>query len=166
MNARKRFAGICLIATLALSASPRSVARAQTPVQGVELSAYAGAIAGTVLDGGERAVPAARLSLRDVTSGRILMTTRGNQQGDFSFAGIPADSYLVEFVDEEGNVRGVSQTFVVRPRETVSTIVRVGARRAWYNGFFQNAALAAVSSAAGLGITAAGNGSQPASGRF
>jgi hypothetical protein len=166
MNAGKRFGGICLAVTLAVSASPRSVARAQTPVQGIELSAHAASIAGTVLDGDEHAITAARLRLRDVTTGRIVMTAQAGQNGEFRFGGIPRGSYLIELVDEGGSVRGVSQTFVVDAGETLSTVVRLGVRRAWYSGFLKNAAVAAVASAAGLGVTAVGGGSQPASGRF
>jgi hypothetical protein len=166
MDAGKRFGGICLAAALALTASPAIVARAQTPVQGVELSARAASIVGTVLDSNERAVPAAQVRLRDVTSGRLVMTTRGDQNGVFRFGGIPRGSYVIEFVDDEGKVRGVSQTLVVAPGETLSTVVRLGAHRTWYSGFFKNAAVAAVSSAAVLGVTAVGTGSQPASSRF
>jgi hypothetical protein len=79
---------------------------------------------------------------------------------------VPAGSYFVELVDENGVVLGIGQTFRMAPAEAVSTFIRLGARAPWYSGFFSNAALAAVSSAAGLGVTAVGNGFQPASGRF
>ena len=165
MTARERFAGIGALAFV-LMTSPPNALRAQTPVQGVELSVRAGTVVGTVVDSDDNPVPAARLRLRDLSSGRILTTTRGNQIGEFRFSGVPASSYLVEFVDVEATVRGVSHTFVVRPAETLSTIVRLSGRRAWYTGFFKNAAMGVVSSAAGLGVTSVGTGLQPASGRF
>jgi carboxypeptidase family protein len=166
MNARRRVAGICLLVTLGVSASPQQALNAQTPVVGVELSARAATILGSVVDGNDTPIAAARLRLRDLTTGRILATTRGEQTGEFRFNGVPAGSYIVEFVDENGNVRGVSQTLVVASAETRTTIVRLSGRRPWYAGFFNNAAMAVVSSAAGLGVTAVGNGLQPASGRF
>lgn len=166
MNAGRRLAGICLLTTLAVSATAQNALLAQTPVVGIELSSRAATVLGTVVDGDDKPVPAARLRLRDLTSGRLLMTTRGDQVGEFRFGGVPAGSYLVEFVDPDGNVRGVSQTFVLAPAETRATIVRLAGRKAWYAGFFNNAAMAVVSSAASLGVTAVGSGVQPASGRF
>jgi hypothetical protein len=139
---------------------------AQTPVQGVELTSRAATIVGNVVDGDDKAIASARLRLRNVGNGRIVASAEGDQNGQFRFAGVANGSYLVEFLDERGNVRGVSQTFTVSPGETFSTVVRLTAHRPWYSGFFSNAAIAAVSSAAALGVTAVGNGGQPASGRF
>jgi hypothetical protein len=166
MNPAKRVGAICLVATLSLTANGQTALRAQTPVQGVELSARAAIITGTVLDLDDQAMPGAHLRLRNVTSGRIVATTRGNEDGEFRFDGVMPGKYLVEIVDENGNIRGVSQTFTLKAGETVSAVVRGGGRRSWYTGFFSNAAVAAVSSAAALGITAVSNGTQPASGRF
>ena len=56
--------------------------------------------------------------------------------------------------------------FTIGPTETVATFIRLGARRRWYGGFFTNAAAAAIAAAATLGVTALGNGGQPASARF
>lgn len=164
MKAEHRLVLVCLSAALALTAA--AGIRAQTPVRGVELTSRAATVAGTVVNGDDKPVPAARVRLRDASSGRIVMTTQADQHGGFRLAGVPHGSYLVEVVDDAGNVRGVSQTFRVGPAETFSTIVRLTERRPWYSGFFSNAAVAAVSSAAGIGVTAVGNGTQPASGRF
>jgi hypothetical protein len=140
-------------------------AHAQTAPR-VTLTAHAGSVFGTVRDGADRVVAAARLRLRDLTAGRILMTTRGDQEGHFRFSGVPTGSFLVEAVDESGNLLGVGPTFEIVPGQTVATAIRLSARPPWYSGFFTNAAMAAVSSAAGLGVTAVGNGFQPASSRF
>jgi hypothetical protein len=164
MNTLNRFALICLLG--ALASSPARAVRAQTPVRGVELTSRAAIIVGSVVDGNDKPVPAARLRLRDATSGRIAMPAISDQNGQFRFGGVPRGSYLIECVDSGDDVRGLSQTFSVAPAETLSTIVRLTARRPWYSGFFSNSAVAAVSSAAALGVTAVGNGRQPASGRF
>lgn len=164
MNARNRLALVCVLG--ALTSSPAWTVRAQTPVRGIELTSRAGIVVGSVVDGNDRPVPGTPLRIRDVSNGRIAMTAAGDQLGQFRFGGVPSGSYLIEVVDSGGDVRGLSQTFSVAPAETVSTVVRLGARRPWYTGFFSNAALAAVSSAAALGVTAVGNGTQPASGRF
>lgn len=157
---------VCLTVMAVAGAFPGHRALAQTPASRAMLTAHAGTIAGTARDAVDKPVAAARLRLRDLTAGRILMTTRADQEGQFRFTGVPAGSYFVELVDEGGNVLAVGHTFAMAPAETVTTLIRLGGRAAWYRGFFSNAALAAISSAAGLGVTAVGNGFQPASGRF
>ena len=162
---RTPLVGICLAVAIVVGTPPADGPYAQTTSRAT-LTAHAGAIVGTATDGAERPVPGARLRLRDVSTGRILMTTRADEDGRFRFQGVPAGSYFVELVDENGAVLALGRTFAMTPAETVVTTVRLGARAPWYTGFFSNAATAAVSSAAGLGLTAVGTGRQPASGRF
>ena len=168
MKARNLFGVVCLTAVAMVGGIPGGSARlhAQTPRPHATLTAHAGTVAGIARDGADKAIPAARLRLRDLNSGRILMTTRSDQEGRFQFTGVPAGTYLVELVDENGIVVAVGHTFTMPPGETIATFIRLGARAPWYRGFFSNAAVAAVSSAAGLGLTAVGTGVQPASGRF
>lgn len=156
---------ICLAAAIVVGTAPGADSHAQTSSRAT-LTAHAGSIVGTATDGSERPIPAARLRLRDVAAGRILMTTRADEDGRFRFQGIPSGSYFVELVDENGGVLAISRTFAMTPAETIVATVRLGARPPWYTGFFSNAATAVVSSAAGLGVTAVGTGMQPASSRF
>ncbi|HZB26022.1 MAG TPA: carboxypeptidase-like regulatory domain-containing protein [Vicinamibacterales bacterium] len=166
MKARIVAVGVCLLA-LSAAAGPSSAAwQRQAPAPRATLTAHAGVIVGVVRDGTERPVAAARLRLRDLTSGRILMTGRSDHEGGFRFTGVPSGSYVVELVDENGTVRALSGTCSMSSGQAASTFIRLGAQPPWYSGFFTNAAMAAVSSAAGLGVTAVGNGFQPASGRF
>jgi hypothetical protein len=111
-------------------------------------------------------IPNALLRLRNVATGRIEMTTRADSDGRFTFGNIEGGNYVIELVDETGAVRAVGQMFSIAPGETVATFIRLGAQLPWFSGFFSNAAAAAVSSAAGLGLTAVGTGPQPASARF
>ena len=164
MKSRILRLGVCLLAVSAGWTLPSALA--QTPVPRATLTAHAGAIVGVVRDGIEHPVAAARLRLRDLASGRILMTTRSDQEGGFRFVGVPAGPYVVELVDESGTVRALSGTCTVSAGGAISTFIRLGVQPPWYSGFFTNAAMAAVSSAAGLGVTAVGSGFQPASGRF
>lgn len=166
MKARTLFGVVCLSVLAAAGIPTGGRVQAQTPVSRATLTAHAGTISGIVRDGNDRPVPGARLRLRDVIVGRILMTTRADENGLFRFTGVPAGSYLVELVDEGGIVRAVGHTFRMRSGGTIATFIRSGAQARWYSGFFANAAMTAVSSAAGLGVTAVGNGFQPASGRF
>jgi hypothetical protein len=106
-----------------------------------------------------------RLRLRDATTGQIVRVTQGDDRGRFTFLKVPSGSYLVELVDRSGTVLALGQMFTLGPLETVATFLRLGASVPWYAGFFSNAAAAALASAAALGLTAVGNGGQPASGR-
>src|SRR5687767_153684 len=107
MKAQNLFAAICLAAFVGLSGH----AQAQAPSSRATLTARAGAVAGTVRDGHDRPVAGGRLRLRDVASGRIVMTTRADQEGNFRFTGVPSGGYLVELVNEDGAVLAVGQTF-------------------------------------------------------
>jgi hypothetical protein len=133
---------------------PRGAARAD-----------AGTVIGTVWNRNDTPVATPRLRLRDATTGRIVQTTQGDPLGRFTFLRVPAGSYLVELVDQSGNVLALGQMFALGPLETVATFLRLGASIPWYAGFFSNAAAVALASAAALGLTAVGNGGQPASGR-
>jgi hypothetical protein len=164
MKTRSLFTVMCVLVSIAGFANAGAIA--QPSVRGAELTSRAATIVGNVVDGDDKPIAAAQLRLRNIVNGRSVAVTRGDQMGQFRFSGVASGSYFVELVDERGRVRGVSATFTVGPAETYSTIVRLTAHRAWYSDLFSNAALAVVSSAAALGITAMGNGAQPASGRF
>ena len=165
MKATLLLAAICVSAVALSTIFLAHVVEAQV-ITSARLTAAAGAIAGTVVNGNDKPVAAARLRLRDLETGRVVMMTRGDEDGQFFFTGVPAGSYIVELVDDGSLVRGVTQSFSVSAGETVRVVLRLSSRLPWYSGFFTNAALAAVSSAASLGITSVGTGLQPDSGRF
>ncbi len=126
-------------------------------------SSTAGTILGTVWDAQNRPVPDAQLRLRNLTTGKVEATTRGSSAGQFTFQNVEGGNYVLEVLNDEGRVVAIGQTFSVAPGETVATFVRLGARLPWFAGFFNNAAASAVSTAAGLGLTAVSATGQPAS---
>jgi hypothetical protein len=156
-----------LVALLPAGHLGRAQAQGQAPavVPGVATRADAGTVIGTVWNRDETPMAHARLRLRDVTSGQVVRTTEADEVGRFTFVKVAPGSYIVELVDRNGNVLALGQMFSVGPVETVATLIRLGAQAPWYAGFFSNAAAAALASAAALGLTALGNGGQPASGR-
>ena len=99
-------------------------------------------------------IPGAKLRLRNAVTGRIETATVADATGQFTFSNIDAGTYVVELVNDNGKVLAVGHAFMVAPGETVATFVRLGARVPWFAGFFENAAAAATSSAASLGVTA------------
>jgi hypothetical protein len=131
---------------------------------GETIRADGGTVTGTVVNHDDTPVPGARLRLRDVTTGRTVQTTDGDKAGRFTFLRVPPGSYIVELVDRRGNILAVGQMFGITPLKTVTTLIRLTSSP-WYGGFFRNAAILALASAAALGVTSRGNGGQPASGR-
>ena len=151
-----------------LSAGPLAIAAQNRPdVQLDEsLSPKGGTVTGTVWRSDNTPLPDAPLQLRDTTTGQIVRSTRANELGRFTFLKVNAGSYVVELVDENRNVLALGEMFSLGPTETVTTVVRLAASGRWYGGFFTNAAAAAIAAAATAGVTALGNGGQPASARF
>jgi hypothetical protein len=124
-----------------------------------------GTVTGTVVHHDDTPVANAHLRLRDVTTGRTVQTTEADEAGRFTFSRVAPGSYLVELVDRRQTVLAVGRTFGITPPETVTTFIRLPGSARWYAGFFRNAAILALASAAALGVSARANGGQPASGR-
>jgi hypothetical protein len=125
-----------------------------------------GAVIGTAWRHDNSPVVGGLLRLRNITTGRVVMGAQSDAMGRFSFPHVPAGSYIVELVDDGGSIRAVGQMFSVGPGDTVATFLRLGNRAGFFDGFFGNAAAAALATAASLGVTAVGDGAQPASARF
>jgi hypothetical protein len=116
-----------------------------------------------VWDAQSQPIADAQVRLRNLTTGKVEATARAGQSGQFTFQNVEGGNYVLELLNDEGRVIAVGQTFSVAPVETVATFVRLGARLPWFSGFFNNAAASAVSTAAGLGLTAVGVTGQPVS---
>jgi hypothetical protein len=128
--------------------------------------AGSGTVSGTAWYADQSPIPNALLRLRNLTTGQLALGAEADAAGRFEFDPVPAGSYVVELVDDTGRVRAVGQMFSLGPGETVATFVRLPSRDRWIDGFVGNAAAAALSAAASLGLTAVGDGVQPASPRF
>ena len=124
-----------------------------------------GAISGTAWKLDDSPIADARLRLRDVSAGLILMEAQADALGRFLFLRVPPGNYVVELVDDKDRVLALGHVFTLGPGETVVTFIRLGSRVPWYDGFFSNAAASAMAAAASLGVTALGEGAQPASAR-
>lgn len=158
-------ASAALVVLLPAGHLGRAYGQVSAMLPAITRGADAGTVIGTVWNRAETPIAHARLRLRDVTSGQIVRATLADERGRFTFVKVPPGSYIVELVDSSGNILALGQMFALGPVETVATFIRLGAQAPWYSGFFSNAASAALASAAALGLTALGNGGQPASGR-
>ncbi len=146
---------------LRLAARPAPSAAGQTHTAAARQAG--GTILGSVWNDKNEGVAGARVRLRSLSSGQLKGTVRADATGQFTFAGLAGDSYVLECVNEQGHVLAVGHTFTLLPDETLATFLRLGLRRSSFADFFQNAAAAAVSAAASLGITAVAPAGQPTS---
>jgi hypothetical protein len=87
-------------------------------------------------------------------TGKITGAALADDHGQFRFDQVPAGTYIVELVDESGSVLAVGHVFSAASGDTVATFVRLSTHVPWYDGFFANAAAAAIATAASEGITA------------
>lgn len=130
------------------------------------LSHRAGTIVGTAWEHDNSPLVNALLRLRNLGTGKVVMGASTDTLGRFSFPHVSPGSYVVELVDEAGSIRAVGQMLTVGSGDTLATFIRLTSRAGFFDKFFGNAAAAALSTAASLGVTAVGDGGQPASARF
>ncbi|PYR95024.1 MAG: hypothetical protein DMF84_03270 [Acidobacteria bacterium] len=154
----RRLARLTVLA-VCLAAAPWAEPRAamglpELPRAPATTSARSTSIMGAAWNADNSPIPEAKLRLRNAITGRIEATTIADTSGHFTFLNIEGGTYLVELVNDSGRVLTVGHAFMVAPGETIATFVRLGARVPWFAGFFENAAAAATSSAASLGVTA------------
>jgi hypothetical protein len=149
----------CALATAPPHAAGAQALGAQAVVR------QAGSVTGTAWYRDNTPVAHGLLQLRDVATGRVLASSRADAQGRFTFPAVAPGVYVVELVNDDGGVRGVGQVFSVSAGETVATFIRIGTEVPWYSGFFTSAAAGILATAASLGVTAMGDGGQPASPR-
>jgi hypothetical protein len=143
---------VCLAA--ASVAEPRASTGVSERSSAPASAARSTSILGTAWNADDSPIPNAKLRLRNAITGRIEAATVADSAGRFTFSNIEGGTYVVELVNDSGKVLTVGHAFMVAPGETVATFVRLGARVPWFAGFFENAAAAATSSAASLGVTA------------
>ena len=101
----KKFLATALCFALALSAQPASVVAG--PAKMGRLAADAGEVAGRAVVDGKPLVNIA-VRLRNVVTGEIVATTTANAAGEFSFTGLPAGTFIVETVSDNGVILGTS----------------------------------------------------------
>jgi hypothetical protein len=120
-------------------------------------------VVGSIWNVKDEGVPDAHVRLRNLGDGRIVAAGMSDRKGQCTFEGLDGGNYVLELVDDEGRVLAVGHSFTAQPGETIATFIRLGAKLPVFARFFGNAAAAAASIAASLGVTAVVPAGQPAS---
>jgi hypothetical protein len=94
------------------------------------------------------------VQLRNLLTGAVEARSRTNGAGEFLFSDVGGGTYVVELVNDSGNVVALGAPFTVAPGGTVATFVRLAQPAPWFTTALSNTAAAAVFAAAGLGIAA------------
>lgn len=105
----------------------------------------------------------AKVRLRSLGNGRIASNGQTTENGQFSFGDVARGPYVVELVSGDGKVLAVSQSFEIEPGQTVTTVIRLAARKPWFVGMFSNTAAVAIAAASSVGLTAVGSHAPPVS---
>ena len=108
-------------------------------------------------------IPAASIRLRNLETGKIVLTARTSSTGQFEFEEVGSGHYLVELVSENGKVLAVGPSFHLEPGQTISTAVQLPTRRSWYASMFANTAAVVIAAASSVGLTAIGSHGPPIS---
>ncbi len=125
----------------------RVAAPVPTSLQGVN-------VVGVAWTSDNEPIPNPRLRLRDVVSGGVAASARGNDVGEFVFDELGAGTYLVELVDRSDRVQAVGEVMTVIAGEIVATFVVLSNTAPGIAAIASNAAASAVSAASAAGAPA------------
>ena len=111
-------------------------------------------IEGLVVDPHLKPAPGTSVRLRDLHKNAVENSAKTNQAGRFSFAATPNIPYVVELLDKDLQVVGVSHVVVVQACEVAEADVAIP--YVVGSGIFGNTSSAIISAAAGMGLTVVG----------
>ena len=149
---------VCLLGAGSLTASGRAPGTAGRPS-----AAPSTFVRGVAWNSDNSPLPAAKVRLRNLHTGRVDATAVTTEIGQFTFTGLEGGAYVIELVADSGSVMAVGQSFRVELGETIATFVRLPARQSWFAGAFSNTAAAVIAAASSAGVTAIGSTSPPVS---
>jgi carboxypeptidase family protein len=117
----RRLTALLLTAALPLTTTP--LFAAANPAQG-----QGGTINGTAQNAQGQNLASYTVRVRNLTTAQISASTTSGAAGQFSFVGLDPASYVVEIVDQAGNIIGTSAAITVAAGATVT--ITVGATAA------------------------------------
>ena len=151
-------AGVCAIAALAsgagqqVPASGTTLARLGERVRVVATTTRAISVMGFAWSATNDPLPNVDVQLRNLLTGTVEARSRTSDAGEFLFTDLEGGTYVVELINDSGRVVALGAPFTVAPGETVATFVRLALPAPWFTTVMSNSAVAAVSTAAGIGV--------------
>jgi hypothetical protein len=79
-----------------------------------------GQISGTARDAQDKVLSNVKVQLRNVDTGALVATTRSAASGAFEFKGLSPGNYVIEIVDDDGQIIGVSTSMALAAAGIVS----------------------------------------------
>ena len=171
----KRACALVVAFALLSGVFPAAAFASPEPGRGARAPQQAGQVAGVVKTEGGQAVSGYQVRIRNSATGQVVGTAVTGDQGQFLFVNLPPAAYVVEAVDQEGQVPAVSQLLgietgkmsftdvpVILPGDDPAALVRPGG-----GSFFTSTKglviLAAAVAAGGAGVVAYQNNKKPKS---
>ena len=91
-----------------------ALASASVPLVGFAAGARQdGRISGVARDASQNPLPNVTARLRNVDTGQLVAETRTSASGEYEFTGLDEANYVVEIVDDDGNIVGTSTTIAL-----------------------------------------------------
>jgi hypothetical protein len=113
-----------------------------------------GMLHGRAIDKDFSPLPNAKVRLRNLASGVVEKVSTANQLGEFTFVVTPDIPYVVEVVDQAGQILAIGNIVSAQVGEVAGAVVQVPVRLPALAGLLGNTAGSVVSAASGAGITA------------
>ena len=154
---------LAVVVCLLVSGGLTSAGRAAGPSGRAGSPAPSTSVRGVAWNSDNSPLPAAKVRLRNLHTGRVDGSAVTTEIGQFTFTGLASGAYVIELVGDSGSVMAVGQGFRIETGETVATFVRLPARQSWFAGAFSNAAAAVIAAASSAGVTAIGSPGPPVS---
>lgn len=123
-----RNSALCMLIASALVLSPRvaaaqetaAAARPQTVIGGSALNSPQAAITGTIVTPMGQPIVNATVHARNLLTGQISASVKTTVSGDFAITNLPTGSYVLEIVDDVGQVIGTSPFIAAAAGATVT----------------------------------------------
>jgi uncharacterized surface anchored protein len=108
------------VVTAGIPAAQASPAKVQAKTQQVQ--AASGQITGHASDVKRRPLSRTTVRLRNSDTGKLLSATTTDQTGGYSFSGLGPGNYVVEIVNDAGNILGVSTPIALTTTSAIAGV--------------------------------------------
>lgn len=118
----RRIAALAAVFSMVLTSAPLFAAPLGTRAA-FRAQAQTGAINGTATGSQGQTLASYTVRVRNVDTGQLAGSTTSNTAGSFSFTGLSPANYVVEIVDQAGNIIGTSSSIALAAGAAVTVTV-------------------------------------------